>query len=117
MSLLDGPVFRENKNVDKIFYGCDDKNIYFRLHVNKGNNETSFVDRINQFYLYIRNATNIGNRNIRIKNIGILMGEMVYVNKNTIFDSRVTLSQGEETSQYYDIKDLRVAVQSYELMD
>ena len=63
ISLLDGPVFRENKNVDKILYGCDDKNIYFRLHVNKGNYEnTTFIDRINQFYIYIRNATNVGNR-------------------------------------------------------
>ena len=62
MSLLDGPVFRENKNVDKIYFGCDDKNMYFRLHINKGTGDTSFIDRINQFYIYIRNATNIGNR-------------------------------------------------------
>jgi len=62
ISLLDGPVFRENKNVDKILFGCDDKNIYFRLHVNKGSGETSFIDRINQFYLYTRNASDIKNR-------------------------------------------------------
>ncbi len=62
MSLLDGPVFRENKNVDKILFGCDNENIYFRLHVNKGSGENSFVDRINQFYIYLRNSTNIGNR-------------------------------------------------------
>ena len=62
ISLLDGPVFRENKNVDKIHFGCDDKNIYFRLHVNKGNSENGFIERINQFYIYVRNATNIGNR-------------------------------------------------------
>ena len=62
MSLLDGPVFRENKNVDKIYFGCDDKNMYFRLHINKGTGDASFIDRINQFYIYIRNATNIGNR-------------------------------------------------------
>lgn len=62
ISLLDGPVFRENKNVDKIHFGCDGDNIYFRLHVNKGNNENNFIERINQFYIYIRNATNIGNR-------------------------------------------------------
>ena len=32
------------------------------LHINKGTGDTSFIDRINQFYIYIRNATNIGNR-------------------------------------------------------
>ncbi len=62
ISMLDGPVFRENKNVEKIHFGCDDNNVYFRLHVNKNTSESSFIDRINQFYIYIRNATNIGNR-------------------------------------------------------
>ncbi len=62
MTLLDGPVFRENKNVDKIDFGCDEKNIYFRLHVNKGSGEISFVDRINQFYIYMRNATRLCDR-------------------------------------------------------
>lgn len=62
ISLLDGPVFRENKNVDKIHFGCDSENLYFRLHVNKGSNEISFFDRINQFYIYMRNATSIKNR-------------------------------------------------------
>ena len=62
LSLLDGPVFRENKNVDKILFGSDENNIYFRLHVNKGSGEISFVDRINQFYIYTRNASKIGNR-------------------------------------------------------
>ena len=62
MTLIDGPVFRENKNVDKILFGCDKNNIYFRLHVNKGSGEISFIDRINQFYIYTRNATRIGNR-------------------------------------------------------
>ena len=62
ISLLDGPVFRENKNVDKIDFGCDKKNIYFRLHVNKGSGEINFVDRINQFYIYMRNASRLCNR-------------------------------------------------------
>lgn len=44
-------------------------------------------------------ATNIGNRNIKIKTIGFLIGKSIYINKNTIFDSQVMLSQGEETSQ------------------
>ena len=62
ISLLDGPVHRENKNVDKIRFGCDDKNMYFRLHVNKAASDSGFIDRINQFYIYVRNATNEGNR-------------------------------------------------------
>ena len=62
MSLLDGPVFRENKNVDKIDFGCDKKNIYFRLYVTKGSGEISFIDRINQFYIYMRNATRFSDR-------------------------------------------------------
>lgn len=62
ISMLDGPVFRENKNVDKINFGCDENNIYFRLHINKGSGEISFIDRINQFYIYIRNASRINDR-------------------------------------------------------
>lgn len=55
-------------------------------------------------------ATNVGNRNVKIKNIGILMGKMVYINKNSLLDSQVILSQGDVTSQYYDIDDLRSAI-------
>ncbi len=62
ISMLDGPVYRENKNVDKINFGCDKDNIYFRLHINKGSGEISFVDRINQFYIYMRNASRISDR-------------------------------------------------------
>lgn len=38
------------------------------------------------------------------------MGKMVYINKNSLFDSQVILSQGDVTSQYYDIDDLRSAI-------
>lgn len=62
ISLLDGPVHRENKNIDKIHFGCDDKNMYFRLHINKNASEMSFAERINQFYIYVRNATHAGAR-------------------------------------------------------
>lgn len=62
IGMLDGPVFRENKNVEKIHFGCDKDNVYFRLHINKNSAESSFIERINQFYIYIRNASNIGNR-------------------------------------------------------
>ncbi|WP_455391096.1 hypothetical protein [Frisingicoccus sp.] len=55
-------------------------------------------------------ATNVGNRNIKIKTIGYLIGKTVYVNKNTLFDSQTVLSQGEDTSQYYDINELRQSI-------
>jgi len=32
------------------------------LHVNKNSSETNFIDRINQFYIYVRNATHAGAR-------------------------------------------------------
>ena len=62
ISMLDGPVFRENKSVEKIHFGCDSENVYFRLHVNKNGSDASFIDRINQFYIYIRNASIVKNR-------------------------------------------------------
>ena len=62
IAMIDGPVFRENKNVDKIDFGCDKDNIYFRLYVNKGASEINFADRINQFYIYTRNSSKVGNR-------------------------------------------------------
>ncbi len=62
ISLLDGPVHRENKNIDKILFGCDNQNMYFRLHVNKNASDNGFTDRINQLYIYARNATHAGAR-------------------------------------------------------
>ncbi len=62
INMLDGPVFRENKNVEKIHFGCDENNVYFRLHVNKNASDSGFVERINQFYIYIRNASKVKNR-------------------------------------------------------
>lgn len=55
-------------------------------------------------------ASNVGNRNIKIKTIGILMGKMVYVNKNSLFDDQVILTQGDVTSQYFDLEDLKVSI-------
>ena len=62
INMLDGPVFRENKSVEKIYFGCDQNNVYFRLQVNKNSCENICQERINQFYIYIRNASTIGNR-------------------------------------------------------
>lgn len=61
ISLIDGPVFREGKNVDKILFGCDSDNIYFRLNVNKGN-DSALINKISQFYIYMRNASTVKSR-------------------------------------------------------
>ena len=62
ISMLDGPVYRESKNIDKIHFGCDENNIYFRLYINKNSGEISFAERISQFYIYLRNATKVQQR-------------------------------------------------------
>ena len=94
ISLLDGPVHRENKNVDKILFGCDDKNMYFRLHVTKNSNENSFMDRINQFYIYMRNATHAGARAyIRL----ISKTDNPYPLLNEKFENELTLTLVKDT--------------------
>ena len=94
ISMLDGPVFRESKNVDKIHFGCDSENMYFRLHINKGPGEMSFVERISQFYIYIRNATRIGNRAyIRL----ISKTDNLYPILREKFEDELTLTLVKET--------------------
>ena len=94
ISMLDGPVFRESKNVDKIHFGCDSENMYFRLHINKGPGEMSFVERISQFYIYIRNATRIGNRAyIRL----ISKTDNLYPILREKFENKKTLTLVKET--------------------
>jgi hypothetical protein len=55
-------------------------------------------------------VTNVGNRNIKIKTIGFLLGNLVYINKNTLMESQVMLMQGEITSQYFNIDDLKAKI-------
>ena len=62
INMLDGPVYRENKIIDKINFGCDEDNIYFRLHVNKHSSDISYFEKINQFYIYTRNSSKLNNR-------------------------------------------------------
>lgn len=52
-------------------------------------------------------ATNVGNRNIKVKTIGFLFCGKVYVNKNTLFNSQIVLGQGETTSQYFNLQDFQ----------
>lgn len=52
-------------------------------------------------------ATNIGNRNVRIKNIGLLINKKVYTNIKTVADSQIVLSTGDSTTQYFDNNELK----------
>lgn len=57
-------------------------------------------------------ATNIGNRQVKISNIGFKIDQHVYINKFTLHESQIMLSQGEATSQYYQIEDFRNVLSS-----
>ena len=52
-------------------------------------------------------ATNIGNRNIKIKNIGLLINKKCYSNIKRLKDSQITLSPGDATTQDFDKKELK----------
>lgn len=52
-------------------------------------------------------ATNIGNRNLKIKNMGLLINKQIYTNFKTIADSQIILAIGECTSQYFESNDLK----------
>lgn len=51
-------------------------------------------------------ATNIGNRIIKIKNMGLLINRQCFTNINTIKESQIQLNIGESTSQYFENQDL-----------
>lgn len=46
-------------------------------------------------------VTNVGNRNIFIKNLGIKVEGQVFTNMKTIEESRIMLNSGETTTQYF----------------
>lgn len=46
-------------------------------------------------------VTNVGNRNIFIKNLGIKVEGKVFTNIKTIEESRIMLKPGETTTQYF----------------
>lgn len=46
-------------------------------------------------------AVNVGNMPVMIKNIGIKIGKDVYINVNTINESKVMLKPTETTTQYF----------------
>ena len=48
-------------------------------------------------------VTNVGNRNVKIKKIGILIGEKIYSDKNDLVNG----PQGNEISRYYKQDELK----------
>ena len=68
--LIDGPVFRDNKLCDKIEYGYDENNVYFRLHMNPNFKDAdSMRPRISHFLIYLKkNSKMIPASSIRIAN-------------------------------------------------
>ena len=55
LDLLDGPIYRENKLCDKIDYGFDNENIYFRLHTNPSyKNSDEDRPKMMLFYIYFK---------------------------------------------------------------
>ncbi|MDB2011233.1 hypothetical protein [[Clostridium] symbiosum] len=55
-------------------------------------------------------TTNVGNRQVKISSIGFKINSYVYINKFTLHESQIVLSQGETTSQYYEIQDFKRAL-------
>lgn len=56
---------------------------------------------------YYVTATNIGNRKIKIENIGLRCGGKVLINAKTIMESRIFLDAGDTTTQYFELGDLK----------
>ena len=52
-------------------------------------------------------ATNIGNRKIKIQNIGLKCGDKVFINTNTIMESKVFLDAGDTTTVYFELNELK----------
>ncbi|MDD3222559.1 MAG: hypothetical protein EOM34_12305 [Clostridia bacterium] len=52
-------------------------------------------------------ATNIGNRKVKIRKMGILIDNIVYVDKNALINGHFDLNQGDETSHYFRLDELK----------
>lgn len=54
----DGPVLKENKFYDKIYFGYDKDNLYLRLYINEFIKENpALLKQVNQMYIYTRNQS------------------------------------------------------------
>ena len=74
----------------------------------------SCISPVKGMDLYIT-ITNIGNRNVTIKNVGYLIGKMVYINPYTISESQIMLQHSETTTQYYSRDDLKKKIREYKI--
>lgn len=52
-------------------------------------------------------ATNVGNRKIKIQNIGLKCYGKVFINTKTIMESKVFLDTGDTTTQYFELDELK----------
>ena len=60
-------------------------------------------------------ATNIGNRTIKVENIGLMYGGKTFINTKTIDDSRIILVAGDTTTQFFDLNELQNQIKSAKL--
>lgn len=54
IKIPDGPVLKEDKFYDKIYFGYDKDNLYLRFYINEYSKE-NLSKQVNQMYIYIRN--------------------------------------------------------------
>ena len=52
-------------------------------------------------------ATNVGNRKIKIQNIGLKCYGKVFINTKTIMESKAFLGTGDTTTQYFELDELK----------
>ena len=52
-------------------------------------------------------VTNVGNRKVKMKKMGILIGEIVYTDKNRLLEGHIDLNQGDETSHYFRLDEMQ----------
>ena len=60
-------------------------------------------------------AINIGNRQVKISEIGLKVNEKILINIDTMQESRLILTQGEETEQYFQIGGIIHTLQSMQV--
>ena len=60
IEIPDGPILQKNKPFDKIYYGCDENNLYLRFDMNKAYKDDNYkmaIEAMNHFqtFIYIKN--------------------------------------------------------------
>lgn len=66
----------------------------------------NYIGASGEMGIYI-SVTNIGNRNVKLQDIGLSFGNQNYINIKMLPESQIMLSQGELTQQYYNIDDFK----------